>query len=428
VTFLVALLLVAIVVYKVTTPEERLPAVRAAIDTLSGINAQRHRALGPFQRALRARTPRALVTPALAAANVAVFVGMMLGAGALNDPTTIVSWGGSFGPRTTNGEWWRLVAAIFVNPGFLQLLINVVALLQVGVVVERLVGRWAFTTTYLASGVLAGVAGLATSPIAVIAGTAGAVFGLYGLLIGCSAWAAFRRTEVAFPAAGIKWFTPPAMIFVLYNVGAAGGVVCFAGLLAGVGFAFVFARDTPERTAPARRAQLAFATALGLVIAAAISLRGITDVEPELQRLTATEHRTADEYRVKSALYAKGSMPARDLADLIERSILPELQAADNQIAALRGVPRDAAWRVDVARQYLQLRLESWQLRINGLRDAGVSLDPTKVPGSKKTFRAWTEERHRARLRSFGKAEGRERESLEVLNRLAGNTVSVRAG
>ena len=51
------------------------------------------------------------MTPAIAALNALVFVGMIFGRGALADPQTIVAWGGSFGPRTTNGEWWRLITS-----------------------------------------------------------------------------------------------------------------------------------------------------------------------------------------------------------------------------------------------------------------------------------------------------------------------------
>lgn len=105
---LIFVLIVGGIAYRVSTPDDRerfyalvLAYSRRAKD-LEGINRN---ACAPFFQALRERTQRALVTPALIALNVAIFLGMVFGAGKLDDPATLLSWGGSFGPRTTNGEW-----------------------------------------------------------------------------------------------------------------------------------------------------------------------------------------------------------------------------------------------------------------------------------------------------------------------------------
>src|SRR4051812_4981061 len=136
----------------------------------------------PFRRALRARTPWAVVTPALVALNVTIFILMLLGGGAFGDPDTLVAWGGSFAPRTTNGEWWRLVAAMFVHSGRLQLFVNMAALLQVGYLLERLHGGFAVATVYFAAGVFANLLTTSVNPMAVSVGASGAVCGLYGML------------------------------------------------------------------------------------------------------------------------------------------------------------------------------------------------------------------------------------------------------
>ena len=135
-----------------------------------------------FYAALKARTRWTLVTPAIVATYLVVFV-LLAGSGDLGDPRTIISWGGSIGPRTTNGEWWRLGAATFVHVGVIHLVAELAGLVQVGLVVERLVGRLAFAVVYAASGVLAGVWSLTLHPVSVQAGAAGAIFGVYGLLL-----------------------------------------------------------------------------------------------------------------------------------------------------------------------------------------------------------------------------------------------------
>src|SRR5438128_2344257 len=113
--FVVAVLGLA---YRAMSAEERVRAlqlVRATVRQQQDKAVLAHRACDPFREALRSRTPWAVLTPALAALNVTIFVFLLLGTGTLNDPMTFVAWGGSVGPRTTNGEWWRLFTTLFVH-------------------------------------------------------------------------------------------------------------------------------------------------------------------------------------------------------------------------------------------------------------------------------------------------------------------------
>src|SRR5437879_4785138 len=163
--FAIAITVVLVLVFRAMTPEERtrlarrvLTSARQAKDTAT----QRRPELEEFREALDARTRRAIVVPAIVALNAAIFLFMLFGAGALADPGTLVAWGGNFGPRTTNGEWWRFVTAMFVHAGMLHLLVNLAGLAQVGLLVERLVGHAAFAGTYLAAGALASLVSLST--------------------------------------------------------------------------------------------------------------------------------------------------------------------------------------------------------------------------------------------------------------------------
>ena len=68
-------------------------------------------------------------------------------------------------------------------------------------------------------------------------------------------------------------------------------------------------------------------------------LRNIADVRPEITRVVATEERTATTYQAAFDAFRKGRISAEALAPLAERKILPELQAADARLTALKNVP-----------------------------------------------------------------------------------------
>ena len=65
---------------------------------------------------------------------------------------TLIAWGANFGPRTANREWWRLFTSVFLHTGLLHLLVNIIGLVQIGVILERLVGSVTFATVYLVAG------------------------------------------------------------------------------------------------------------------------------------------------------------------------------------------------------------------------------------------------------------------------------------
>ena len=152
-------------------------------------------ASAPLRDALRARTRRPLVTPALLAVNAAVFVLMLVGPVRSTIRTHSCGWGANVAPRTTNGEWWRLVTMMFVHAGPLHLLATVAGLVPLGLMLERLVGSVAFATVFFAAGVLAGLVSLSTSAVAVSAGASGAIFGLYGLLSASVIWGAIANPQ-----------------------------------------------------------------------------------------------------------------------------------------------------------------------------------------------------------------------------------------
>lgn len=371
----------------VMTPAERvrlvhkaLPALRFAKDTA----VQIHTARDPFFDALRERTPWPVITPAIVLLNVFVFIRMLFGEGSLSDPDTLLAWGGSFGPRTTNGEWWRLFTSLFVHAGPLHLLTDIAGLAIVGLMLERLVGHFAFATVYLGAGIFAGLASLSADPMAVTVGSSGAIFGLYGLLLASAVWGALKRS-LTIPLPAVKQMAPGVAIFLLYNLATGGlGAAAGNGLVMGFIAGLVLAWGVSERKTPAIRSAAAMAATLVIVVAAAVPLRGFTDVKPEIARVLAVEDRTTQVYDKAVKQFQLGAIDAESLAQVIHTSVLPELQAVSARLKSLERVPAEHRPLVANAGEYLRLRSESWRLRAEGLRKHEM---PT-VQRSDRTARA----------------------------------------
>jgi membrane associated rhomboid family serine protease len=422
---LAILIICGFVFYRMTAEEREslLRTVLAAFRQLKNASARGLAECEPFRDALRARTPWALVTPTLVALNVTIFLFMLFGAGALSDPQTLVGWGGNFGPRTTNGEWWRLVTSMFVHSGMLQLLVNVAGLVSIGFILERLVGPLAFAAVYVAAGVLACLVSLYVHPLAVSVGASGAIFGLYGLLLASSIWAVLNRSSVTIPLTAVKRLGPAAAVFILYNVANDGldSTAKLAGLVAGFVCGIVLARRVNDGTPPARHVAAAMAATVAIAVAAAVVLHGVTDVRPEMARVVAVEDRTASAYQTAVDRFKNGRISADALAQTIDQTIVPELQAADSRLKALDRVPHEQQPLLAAAQDYLRLRFESWRLRAEGLRKTDVLTHRADGKGEQASNESWrrgAEARHKANMLLLGKAEETERASLEALHRI----------
>jgi len=420
--FLFFLLVLAVVGYRASTPAEReryrqrLGVVLARLRETAG---RLREDCEPFDKALRARARWLPLTSALIVLHTTVFVLMLSGPGAIDDPQTLVDWGGSYGPRTTNGEWWRLLTAMFVCPGTLYFLVCLAGLVQVGPILERLVGRSTFAVVYVTSGIFASLVSLAGRQVAVNVGPAGAIFGLYGLLIASSVWALFPRSSLTIPLAVWKKLGPVAAVFVVFHLvnDAVSSSAELAGLGAGCAWGLALTHGIGARKPALRPVAVSLAVALALAALGAVSLRGITDVRPEIEKVVAVEDRTARAYQTAADLFRKRRMTAESLAQLIEQTILPELLDLQARLEALAGVPPEHRPFVADAEEYARLRTESWRLRAEGLRQTGAqAAGADRESGGSARLRA--ESRHAASVVTLGKAEGRERASLEALERI----------
>lgn len=119
------------------------------------------------------RTP---VTWSVITAIVLVFLAQ------LTEGEALIERGAVVRSLVLQGEYWRLLTAMFLHGGFLHALLNIWALYQLGSLFETLFGSRRFLLTYFATGILASIASaMFTNGYSV--GASGAIFGILGALI-----------------------------------------------------------------------------------------------------------------------------------------------------------------------------------------------------------------------------------------------------
>ena len=134
-----------------------------------------------FNTALSSVATRPLITPALLILNCAVFaLTVYAGAGLIqSNGAVLVQWGTNYGPRTLDGESWRLFTSMFLHFGLLHLALNMWALWGVGQLTEKLYGSAYFLVLYVFAGLSGSLASLYWHPNLNSAGASGCYFRCY---------------------------------------------------------------------------------------------------------------------------------------------------------------------------------------------------------------------------------------------------------
>src|ERR1035438_4835203 len=155
----------------------------------------------PPPQPVRRPRPSWAVAPAtylLVGINCAVFLAMAANHVGLWNPSpeSLLHWGANnAGAVLINGQWWRIVTAMFVHVGIIHLATNMWCLWNLGLLAEPMLGSAGLLIAYILSGAagnllstlvnwlrpLHDASGNVAFPVG--AGASGAVFGIAGVLI-----------------------------------------------------------------------------------------------------------------------------------------------------------------------------------------------------------------------------------------------------
>lgn len=156
---------------------------------------------------------RFFATPLLLDINVAVFIVMLLSGLSIFSPRVLdlMQWGANFGPLTLTGDWWRALTCNFVHFGIIHIVMNMYALLFIGLYLEPLIGKRRMLIAYLLTGACSAISSLFMHPETASVGASGSIFGFYGIFL---AYLFFHRIERAQRRALLTSIG----IFVAYNL------------------------------------------------------------------------------------------------------------------------------------------------------------------------------------------------------------------
>ena len=150
---------------------------------------------------------------------------------------------------------WTFITIMFMHGGFFHLFVNMLSLLFIGSLVERILGKKRYFWFYMISGLFAGLFFVLSSPIfpgdfnTFAVGASGALFGLVGLLVLLTPNLPVYVMFIPIPIK-IK-YAAPGILIVLWLISIAGNVPIgntahLGGLLAGLAYG-IYLRNKYKR-------------------------------------------------------------------------------------------------------------------------------------------------------------------------------------
>lgn len=357
--------------------QEEHDAMHAGLTTALATHEQEEGHTGPFEQEGKTGgffsifIPKKgyFITPILVHLNILIFIIMALtGVNIVSpDNDSLLLWGANFRPLTLEGEWWRLLTNCFIHIGIIHLLMNMYALVYIGMLLEPFLGRLRFLVAYLLTGIAASAVSLWWHDLTISAGASGAIFGMYGVFL------ALLTTNLI-EATARKAMLSSIGIFVGYNLlfGLKGGIdnaAHIGGLISGIaiGYAVIPSLKKPE---------LRQLRSLTLLIPALLILTGSFLVYKNLPNSAAQYDQAIKEFssleKEALELYSfPDNTPDSVYLSSIKNKGIPNWNASLKLMDELgkSDLPKPLKERVTLLHSYCELRLKSYELIYKSLTE-----------------------------------------------------------
>jgi len=309
------------------------------------------------------------ITPLIMDANILIFIVMAATGVSILAPDTesMLRWGADFRPLTLSGQWWRLVTNIFLHFGILHLVMNMFALVYIGLMLEPILGKARFLSAYFLTGIVASITSLCWHDLNVCAGASGAIFGMYGVFLALLTTNFIEKNTR-------KDLLISMGVFVGYNLlgGMKSGVdnsAHLGGLLSGavIGYAFIPSLKNPGE----RRIEFVSILLLSVLTLASVSVvykkipNDLAMYDTEMKPFIINESLAMEVYNLPG-----GTAKQELLYGLKDRGIYywkENLAILDN--VDKLSLPEVLYEKDELLRQYCNLRIKSYELLYQGLEE-----------------------------------------------------------
>ena len=333
-----------------------------------------------FGAKLTAQSPRFPITVALVAINTLVFIATLIAGAEWFIPVgkIQIAWGSNFGPYTTDGEWWRLFNSLFIHFGIAHLVLNMIALVMFGPLVERLYGSVNYLLIYLLAGIAGSLASLSWQPEINSAGASGAIFGILGALL-----AAQLRAGETFPPDILRPIRNTALLFLGLSLYAGfkykgiDNAAHLGGLAAGFLVGLVAARPITgagsySRSDMRRSLQLVPAAAVVLAVGFWFAQRASASIVGDGLFLRTAHWITVREPIVNrkfNAAMAKDKQDHSAFIETLEKEVIPFWHEAGDRLGVIQ-LPRNSpnSSNLEILQDLSDGRADAYQLLDDGLR------------------------------------------------------------
>jgi len=308
-------------------------------------------------------TPREgyYITPIIIDINILVFILMVFSGVSIFQPNTenLITWGANLRSITLSGQWWRLITNTFLHIGILHILLNMYALLYIGILLEPYLGKFRFASAYLFTGILASLTSIYWHPMTVSAGASGAIFGMYGVFL------AMLTTNIIDKKTRSALFASIG-VFVVFNLmnGVKAGIdnaAHIGGLIGGliIGYAYYPSLKKPESL------NLKYIT-VGLLFIATLTTSFViyhkipNDIVKYQEKIEDFSKREAVALEV---FKMKNSPDSTILSAIKDKGLVnwnASLEVLDE--AGKLDVPQELKGRITLLKQYCNLRIMSYNL------------------------------------------------------------------
>jgi rhomboid protease GluP len=327
-------------------------------------------AISQFVQQLYLGCPRVIITPAILTINIIIFVFMLSqGAGLTGQNLPIyIEHGANLGALTKNNQWWRLLTALFLHYGILHLAFNMWALWDAGRLTERLYGHINFAWIYLFAGLFASLSSLYWNQDEVVSvGASGAVFGVFGALIGY-----LVRQRHTVPGLLLKQLLRSALIFTGFalffgfTIPAIDNAAHIGGLASGLILGLLLAKPLTKKRPTLLPAMLAHAGSVSLLVIAIIlapapyyEYQAQKQAEDIIRSFIQNEKELMDEWRtlVENLQNNKSFSETEALQQL--NHMLDDWSRVQNQTQVSGIIQQKAEERISLLNEYAGYRINN---------------------------------------------------------------------